>query len=720
MRVLSGLRKIGRVLRKAPADDPRGQLRTNAPQGPFSSWFRGYIPRQVSPEFYEVIRKAVPIIDAAIRRLSSLTGTLQVEGDNGKLVDELKDFFTYVPVNDFQTGIQAFLDGIQNETFEQGFGVGEYIFNKDRNDIERLRVGDSKLIFFVTDPDTGETQMVFRPRTPLRNYYYDATTRMQQILAGTWNMQGWFPWYGIPMQDITIDLANKIYLCFHVNNQDPYGESIISSLEFVAQLLLTIQNSQMSVWERFGDPSYQVLYKSGKLPAGTDMLKRRKEIAKEFSDVMAAKKTGKSGDFVEALDKDSSLEIKVIGADGKVIAMEIPVQHCLDMVCSKTGLTPWMLGIPKNVSAGLSEKEVELVLADAEVRKAALLPSLNVMVKSLLRARGRTWKPGDWTLSLQSPNLHDLVATAQAGFLNAQQHLMESNTQQGATTMVETAPDESGKMTTKVITTYRKRGNEKALPLRSKLALYRSKVLKGGESHCHETKDHSPQADAIVRAYYDETAALWDKTKNKVLKLLSLPQDKAFSFTPDQLAQVRKAVMAFADAMAENSSHLKGPVATFTGRAHALGILQAAEALGGDTPELDLMKNRAAFQELLDSGFQLVRDNATKFYQDEIKPAMQAGMERGSNLIDMAREMEAQFGDWNSNWERLVRSEVALAQETGKLNEWEEQGVETVHFSPAPGACEICMSLEGDYKISECPVPMADTHPNCACAVTLA
>ena len=38
----------------------------------------------------------------------------------------------------------------------------------------------------------------------------------------------------------------------------------------------------------------------------------------------------------------------------------------------------------------------------------------------MLLLRGRTWKPGDWRLEWAGVNLHDIVAQAQARFLNAQ------------------------------------------------------------------------------------------------------------------------------------------------------------------------------------------------------------------------------------------------------------------------------------------------------------
>lgn len=687
-------------------------------QGPFTPWFGGYVPRQVSPEFYKVLREGIPYIDGAIRRLSTLTGTLQVEGNNAKLVNELTEFFTYIPVNDFHMGIQPFLNSFQEEAFEQGFGMGEYVYNDKRNDIVALRNGDSMLIHFVLD-DAGKMGVVYRP-SRIMPTGYNALRKPEQVLRGTWNAQGYFP-AGTGITDIPINMENKLYLAYHSSNQNPYGVSIESGMEFVGQFLLTLENSGLNTAERFGDPSYVVKYKSAKSLSPTDATARRNVIAEEFNKAISAKRKGQSADFIQVMGKDDDIEIKVVGADGKTISQEFPMKHCVEAIISKTGLAPWMIGVTLSGSNSVKEQEINMALADAEVRKASLLPSLNILARNLLKARGRTWRPGDWTLVLKSPSLHDLISQAQAGFLNAQAHLMESGAGlpvAGTETKMVTEKDGSTSVTFKRLDA----APPLAHSLKAKLRLYRNKSLAGGIHACSESKDKGPAAEEISSAYLSDISILWSRTAARVSAVLSLPEtDKAkFEYSADQLAQVKVELMKFVSEMVSNSQDKHGPIVTFTGRAHALGLMQAAEALGNDTPSLDLIKNKAVFDELVQSGFELVRNKTTIFYQDEIKAAMEAGMARGANPKDIARELEGLFGDYNKDWERLARSETALAQETGKLSEWTEMGVKMVRFAPAPGACTICTALAGEYKIGECPVPMSDTHPRCTCAITLA
>ena len=87
---------------------PSVQLRPNFGQGPYTKYFQNFVPRKIDPDFFEFLREAIPVIDAAINRLVSLDGHIEVKGDNENLVDEIQDWVYNVPVNDLQQGIQAF------------------------------------------------------------------------------------------------------------------------------------------------------------------------------------------------------------------------------------------------------------------------------------------------------------------------------------------------------------------------------------------------------------------------------------------------------------------------------------------------------------------------------------------------------------------------------------------------------------------------------------
>lgn len=66
------------------------------------------------------------------------------------------------------------------------------------------------------------------------------------------------------MWETKLNQENKLYFSINNENSDPHGVSIMRSLEFVAKVLVTMQNSIGNVWERFGDPIYHVKYKTTK------------------------------------------------------------------------------------------------------------------------------------------------------------------------------------------------------------------------------------------------------------------------------------------------------------------------------------------------------------------------------------------------------------------------------------------------------------------------
>ena len=150
------------------------------------------------------------------------------------------------------------------------------------------------------------------------------------------------------------------------------------------------------------------------------------------------------------------------------------------------------------------------------------------------------------------------------------------------------------------------------------------------------------------------------------------------------------------------------------GEAYSLGLIQAAHLVGESRPILDIIKNREIYNELVANGFQLLKDNATIAIRDRIVSEMQMQTVAGSNPLNVAERLNTLFGNQNSSWERLARTEMALAAETAKTNEWTAWKIKMVEFVPAPDACPICLSLRGDYKIAECPtIPV---HPRCRCS----
>ena len=649
------------------------QLRPADGQGLSTKYFNQFVPRKVQPWFFEFLVETIPIFGAAIERLVTLDGVPTVTGPNEKLVAEINEWIQHVPVNGvavdgspLQAGLQAFHQGVTREAFEQGFGLGEFITDPKRSDIVELRVADSKYIKFS------------REDKQLRIYQKaDGDNTERELKPG-----------------------NLIYFSIGNENQNPYGTPIFRGCETVSKIMATIYNSTQNAWERFGDPSFNVTYKTSKKD-GTDLEARRVAIANDLNTAVRAKREGKSADFVRAIDTNSEITVEIIGADGQLLEMEIPMRQVIQDICGKTGLPSWMLGYSFSTTERRANFEAEMVLADVQVRQAAKTPHFEKLITTMLRLRGRTWKPGDWKLEWQQVNLHDMVAQAQARFLNAQADQMGS--QAASSQPQEPAPKKA------------------ACGCGHDHFAASSKTINPNK----ETRPLPwPQLDQVESDYEARLKADWNEFAVKLFTICKLdpasialgmgkaPAEESFTFSEEQRAAILREMESYIGLY--HFEDPDSPLRMYYGESYSLGLIQAAQLVGESRPILDIIKNSEIYAELVQNGFQLVKDNATRAIQERIMAEMQAHTIAGSNPLNVAERLKKLFGDQNSSWERLARTEMALAAETAKSNEWAEWGVEKVDFVPAPDACPICLALRGEYKLSECPV--IPVHPRCRCS----
>ena len=665
--------------RKAPADDRPGgfQLRPNYGQGPFTPYFRQYVPRKIEPVFFEFLRESIPIIDAAINRLVSLDGHIEVKGNNEALVDEIKKWMDNIRVNDIQKGMQAFHQSLTGEAFEQGFGLGEFVVNQRMNDIIELRTADSKFIKF-SRKDWG---LDILQRADDDHEYRELSPE------------------------------SLIYFSIHNENQNPYGTPLMRSCEFVSKILTTMHNSLLNVWERFGDPSFEIVYKTSKKD-GADHASRRTQIETEFNTAIRAKREGKSADFVRAIDKDSEISIQVIGHDNQILELEVPARHVLEQIVAKTGLPPWMLGLHWSTTERLSNAEAEMLLADVATRQSAKMPMFVNLISTMLTLRGRRWKKGDWKLEWANVNLHDVVSQAQARFLNAQADMYYLQNAAAAGIEISREDLSIGKGAQNVVV--------KSLPASKKSTTYGVRLFSGVK----ETRRTFPwpAVDALEADYERRLKGDWSDLLVKYKAILGLEMPKGakapedgFTMTTVQRAQLETALREWIAVYAITGED--SPINWYYAQAISQGFFMAADMAGESQPILNIIKNSEIYDTLRSAGFDLVKDNATKAIMNRILPEMEAYVITGANPTEVARRLEKLFGDANSNWERLARSEMTLAAERAKIEEWTAWEIERTEFVPAPDACGFCVSLAGEYDIGECPVPVRDTHPRCRCSI---
>ncbi len=696
-------------------------------QGEWTNTLSGYVAREVAPGLYEALREAIPVIDAAINRLVTLDGIIRVQGENKEIVQAIQSWMKTVQVNDLQTGFQAFYAGMSNELYEQGFSIGQPILSKDKRAVAQLKVADSKGVIFRREKEQLET-WYRKPATQTGRR--DGTDQIERVLRNNYNT-------GNLLSKLNntgykkIDSTHMVYAGLHNESDNPYGVSLLRSMEFVSKVLLTIDNSTMHVWERFGNPVFDVLYKTKSKIGQPELETRRKTIADNIASAMSSKQQGKAADFVNAVGANDELTIKVLGAEGETLEIEAPAKHVLEQIVAKTGLPPWILGYVWGTAERLALKQAELLMQESKTRFELRQPGLEKIVAMHLRAQGYTWNDGDWQLVQELPNMQDVVAQAQADFLKAQTELMRSNagsaTQQG--NAVE--QDEAGKVVriggVKVgYTEEEGEGNRLGKSAAGKASTAKAATGEG-------FAESDPELPEIEARITNAALSAWKLLEDETLKLLDLTAEKsAGGKTAGDKASKESPLFMFdvglvlqellnleqqfiATLSAEDSDYVQGLF-----QAWLRGTLNAA-AEQGSASAIEASVREGMVRTLNNRSLAQVKATTVRSYSDDIIAAMQQGVYDGLNPKDVARQLRKRFDIHEYDWERLAQSEITELHADGKLAELQAEGLEDYDYETAGDGkvSTICLThaANGPYKIGEGPIPMKDSHPGCRCTI---
>jgi SPP1 gp7 family putative phage head morphogenesis protein len=692
-------------------NNPGGELaaivHVGNPMGPWTDAMGGFEPRKVSPALYEALREALPILDGSIARLVELDGIIRVRGDNDAIVAEIEDWMRDVPVNDAEKGLQAVYEAQGNERYEQGFGIVEWVTDKKSTDIVGMRVADSKGIHFRRDA-TG-LQVFYRP--PGRNLEVgagDARGNVERILRGqaaqTIDAGQLLAWGYKPL-----DRARLLYTVNQPDADNPYGNSVLRSLEFNGQSLLVIQNALQRSWARFGDPPLLVVYKVANkrvVDNPVELDKRRDQIAKNLRTAMEEKGKGNSVDVVQAIGKDDDLVIKVIGGEGEVLEIEAPARHLLEQVVSKVGLPPWMLGLQFSTSERMAEQQAGMALQGSKTRFERRRPDLTHLVATMLRLRGRTWKRGDWELYQELPNIQDKLKDAQAGFLLAQTAMMS-------------------------------RGGDARSATDSPRGVDNNLRSSRGRGHKHPRKagdaDDDEDPDGYGEAWAEDDPALprieeeANKTIGRAWRVLALAVLAALSLRTGEGEGdggeggwrfdigVLPALLAAGETFRAAAG---GALAVGTAGAFGRGLANAAAQIPQAAP-LDLTE--AIVASLRANALDMVGDTFDRTYIEGIVNILVAGVYNGLSADVIARQLRKKFTAADYDWKRLVASELAAAHGDAKLQQMLSNGIEGYDWSTAGDGevCAICTGHRdnGPYVVGSGPRPVKDSHPLCRCSV---
>lgn len=683
--------------------------------GPWSGPLGGWVPQAVNPFLLEALREAIPLLDGGINRLVTLDGIVRVEGGNDRIVAIIEDWIDNVPVNDAEKGLQAFYASQGNEVYEQGHAIGEPVFDAKGRDVIGTRVADSKGIFYLRDE--GKLRVFYRPPRPATGTRGDGTDTVEAILRRAYSNPTASNLLGLGY--IELDTEHLVYVVNNPEADGPYGTSMLRSLEFVSQILLKIENATGRVWERFGDPPFHVQYKT-KHPKATYAvaMERATAIARNLAKAMNAKAKGNSIDLATGAAKDDEIVITVIGAEGEALTLEAPVKHLKEQIVAKFDLPPWMLGLPQT-GTGLGEQQGVMVLQAAKTRWSRRKPGLTQLVATMLRARGITWKRGDWMLVQELPNLMDEAKRAQANFLNAQAAIMLD--ERGNPQPPEPGTGIDNNLRGAMNNRFLMRGASRSALINAGFKVpewleHAAKAPGDGEPWAEE----DPELPKLEARAINGTLALWHTLRDDAIDLLDLGAKSAkvsevFTFDPALLARL----LAMGEQFTSATTAMEGPLTRAVWESWVRGWANAAAEL--DVDDAISAAQDAVRSELRERGLSLVRSGVAREYRERIVAELASGAYDGMNPANVAEQLRRQFGHGEYNWERLARSEIGLAQSEGKLAQMAANGFEEYDYITAGDSkvSAICRSLAaaGPYRIGEGPVPVRDSHPVCRCSV---
>ncbi|OUQ77930.1 serine/threonine protein phosphatase [Flavonifractor sp. An100] len=328
---------------------------------------------------YRTIREGVPIVDAAVWKLVRLCGGVSVKAGDSRAQAELERFWRTVDTGWGQRGVQSFLDRYLDDLFTCGHGLGEIVLSGDGREIAALLCADSRQV----EVKEGESPMDFK-----------------LCLRGVGEPEE------LPWQELLL------FTPFQPTADAPYGVSLLSSMPFLAGILLKIFQATGQNWERAGNLRFAVVCKPEE-GEGAFAQERCRQIAGEWSAAMDAGRAGTVRDFVAVGDVD----IKVIGADSPVLDSQVPVRQILEQLVARTGIPPFMLGLSWSSTERMSTQQADLLTSEITAIRRSVEPVLYRVAELWLRLHGFDDRV---ELVWEDINLQDIVEEAKAQLYQAQ------------------------------------------------------------------------------------------------------------------------------------------------------------------------------------------------------------------------------------------------------------------------------------------------------------
>lgn len=347
----------------------------------------------VENQLYAELRRAVPVIDAAIGKIVRLTGSFHLECQSSRMQKQLDEFVRNVPVGLTGQSLRCFADSYLDSLLTFGNALGEMIIDQ--------RTG--VLVGLQTAPP--DSVAVRAGKQPLQREF--------------WLRRG--------EETETVRIPHPERILFTALNPPPggiYGVSVLHGLPALSRILLRIYECIGQNYDRMGNVRYAVTYKPGNDPSERAYAaERAKRIAQEWTAGMRAGRDGEIRDFICAGDVD----IRVIGSDNALLNTEVPVRQLLEQLIAKLSIPPFLLGLNWSSTERMSSQQADILTSELEYYRRLLEPALCRIGTAFLRLAG---SQEEVTVVWDNINLQDETALAQARLWNAQAEEIEQRLQE--------------------------------------------------------------------------------------------------------------------------------------------------------------------------------------------------------------------------------------------------------------------------------------------------
>ncbi len=336
--------------------------------------------------FYDELRAKVPIIDACFGKIIRLTNDFRLTADRPQAQRLLDEFSESVTVGISGSSVNTFADLYLDSLLTYGRAFGGLSIDSSRRQIKGI---------LVADP----TQTT--------------VTKGRDLLAPEFRSAATGEKLRTPPPEISF------YTTLNPSVKHPEGVSMLRGVPALADILMKIYQCVGENFDRVGNVRYAVTYKPETDADRAFAKERAAEIAKAWSDGMNSAAVGRVKDFVAVGD----VEIKVIGADNKMIDTEVPVRQLLEQIIAKLGIPPFILGLNWQSTERMSSQQADILTSELEYYRRLLTPVLRKIGRAALRLQGFD---DECRVEWCNINLQDEEALARARLMNAQAAVIET------------------------------------------------------------------------------------------------------------------------------------------------------------------------------------------------------------------------------------------------------------------------------------------------------